>query len=271
VQELYPPSGPPEELAVYERLDDLYGELYDRLESAGLAPDDVGSPASAEGQKLPLLTLEMLELPAEPAAELLAEICDLLEAEGEGSEELGSFCAELEASELEADELIVRRLSGQQIGRMGEVCEEILDLVVVLTARPFLRWFADHVDGLEERSVDWMEGICPFCGATPELGCLTDDEGQRMLFCWLCGTEWRFHRLKCPYCGEEEADGHRYFTLENTPYRVDLCGSCNCYLKTVDERKLNSARGAGVSWVVNDLLSLHLDVAAQEEGFAPPK
>lgn len=35
-------------------------------------------------------------------------------------------------------------------------------------------------------------------------------EGQRWLNCALCSYEWRLRRIRCPYCGTEDADSLEY-------------------------------------------------------------
>jgi FdhE protein len=108
----------------------------------------------------------------------------------------------------------------------------------------------------------WNYGHCPLCGSTPNMAYLSD-EGKRFLHCELCGYEWHFARLKCPFCGEERAKELGYFTSEEDEgYRVDFCKKCRRYIKTLDMRLI----GFPAPLELENLITLHLDVLAQKQG-----
>ncbi len=114
----------------------------------------------------------------------------------------------------------------------------------------------------------WQEGYCPICGGLPAMGELVGDEGLKRLHCSICASGWDVSRLTCSYCGNNEADSLEYFTAEGeTGYRVDICRKCSCYLKVVDSREL----GENLPMDVEDLNTMHLDLLAQQEGFAKGK
>ena len=93
-------------------------------------------------------------------------------------------------------------------------------------------------------------------------------EGRRFLHCLLCGTEWEFPRLQCPYCRNQDQEQHTYFQVEGeSENRVDICLACRHYLKTVDSREMEGS----LDFEVEDYLTLHLDHLAQEEGYLRPK
>jgi FdhE protein len=127
-----------------------------------------------------------------------------------------------------------------------------------------------HRDILRPNSVvqvaDWLRPYCPTCGSLPAMGRLEKEVGQRFLWCSVCNNQWQFHRLQCPFCLNADQTRLRYFfTDEASPYRVDVCDNCLRYLKTVDERKLESERQAVMS--VEELLTLSLDDLAKNEGY----
>jgi len=98
----------------------------------------------------------------------------------------------------------------------------------------------------------------------PKIGHLVDKEGKRHLFCSQCGFEWRFRRVKCPFCGNEEQQTLSYFTVEGDErYRVDVCDVCKRYIKTLDFRNV----GEEAILDVEDVATLHLDMLAHEEGY----
>ena len=111
----------------------------------------------------------------------------------------------------------------------------------------------------------WDASHCFECGRLPQVAVLRDRPdamGSRTLVCSLCGTEWRFRRLTCPHCGETAADRLPVHTAESVPHvRIDECGSCRRYLKTVDLR----VNGDAVP-VVDEVATVELDVWAREQG-----
>jgi FdhE protein len=108
----------------------------------------------------------------------------------------------------------------------------------------------------------WNYGYCPLCGSQPNIAYLSD-AGKRFLHCELCGYEWHYTRLKCPFCGEERIKELGYFTSEEDEgYRVDFCKTCRRYIKTLDMRLI----GFPAPLELENLTTLHLDVLAQKQG-----
>lgn len=68
-------------------------------------------------------------------------------------------------------------------------------------------------------------------------------------------------RLRCPFCENENRKDLSYLKAENEDYlRVDLCGRCGQYIKTVDLRELSEA----IILPLDDVATWHLDLIAQE-------
>ncbi|MBW1748693.1 MAG: formate dehydrogenase accessory protein FdhE [Deltaproteobacteria bacterium] len=94
-----------------------------------------------------------------------------------------------------------------------------------------------------------------FCGSAPGLGDLSGEGGKRRLHCSLCETVWSYPRLQCPFCELN------YLRAENEEYfRVDLCGQCNNYLKTLDLREISGP----IILPLDDVATWHLDLIAQK-------
>ena len=112
---------------------------------------------------------------------------------------------------------------------------------------------------------DWNENFCFACGGAPQLAVLrdlADAVGSRSLTCSMCATEWRFRRLTCPHCAENEADKLPVHTAESIAHvRVDACTTCSRYIKTVDLRK----DGTAVP-LVDELAAVELDIWARAQG-----
>jgi FdhE protein len=146
------------------------------------------------------------------------------------------------------------------------VDEDVIDLVDLFleeSLRPALEKVVEKY-GSTVAEIGWTEGYCPICGKEPKIGEIREEEGRRFLFCTQCGFEWRFRRIKCPFCGNEEQQTLAYFTIEGEEkYRVDVCHECKRYIKIVDFRE--SKEEANLD--VEDIATLHLDMLANEEGY----
>ncbi|MGA2553714.1 MAG: formate dehydrogenase accessory protein FdhE [Smithella sp.] len=149
----------------------------------------------------------------------------------------------------------------------GHEAEENIDLIDLFTEeslRPELESVAKKYGEIVEKS-GWSEGYCPICGKEPKIGEIRDEEeGKRYLFCHQCGFKWYFHRIKCPFCGNEEQHSLAYFEVEGEErYRVDVCNKCRRYIKTVELPKSSEEPNLDVE----DIATLHLDMIACDEGY----
>ncbi len=130
-----------------------------------------------------------------------------------------------------------------------------------LLAAPFVAEAVGR-SGASTANVD-CGGHCPWCGSVPGLARLRRETGKRVLSCSLCGADWEFARLTCPFCEAEE--NLSVLSLQDAaPYTIETCGRCRGYLKTVDLRKLPDDRP--VASLVYACATLHLDMIAEAEG-----
>jgi formate dehydrogenase maturation protein FdhE len=139
----------------------------------------------------------------------------------------------------------------------------VLQFLLQTVLSPFFEnqagFYRDLVD-----SDSWRHGKCPMCGSEPAIARLAGDDGQRILACSLCHTEWAFDRLRCPFCESEEQPFLRHFTVnDDKAHRVDCCNKCRRYLKVVDER----IHGRPASLPVENIITYRLDVLAREQGY----
>jgi FdhE protein len=164
------------------------------------------------------------------------------------------------------EKLICDSFSSLQDEASDVVDEDVIDLVDLFleeSLRPALEKVVEKY-GSTVAEIGWTEGYCPICGKEPKIGEIREEEGRRFLFCTQCGFEWRFRRVKCPFCGNEEQQTLAYFTIEGEEkYRVDVCHECKRYIKIVDFRE--SKEEANLD--VEDIATLHLDMLANEEGY----
>jgi FdhE protein len=129
--------------------------------------------------------------------------------------------------------------------------------------RPSLCECAAQLAAHLDPSLSGEQGYCPVCGSPPAIGWLEGD-GQRHLSCSFCWHMWPVNRAVCLFCGNRSQEGLLYlYSEEEKEYRIDACGSCRKYLKTVDTRVLNRQ----VYPALEQVASLHLDLKAAEEGY----
>jgi FdhE protein len=138
----------------------------------------------------------------------------------------------------------------------------VVTFLAHMALQPSMRSLRESVaEGI--RGYTWNYGYCPLCGSPPGMAYFSD-EGKRFLHCELCGHEWHYPRLKCPFCGEQRAKELGYFTSEQEEgYRVDFCRKCKHYIKTLDMRLI----GSPAPLEVENLITLHLDMLAHNQGF----
>ena len=111
-------------------------------------------------------------------------------------------------------------------------------------------------------------GHCPFCGGRAWISArkATGDgeSGFRYLSCSLCSLDWNFNRGTCPSCFEEDPYKLPVFRSDvHTNVRIEACETCRRYVKSIDLTV--DARPVPI---VDDLLSLSMDLWAVDEGYA---
>lgn len=141
----------------------------------------------------------------------------------------------------------------------------VLSFLTHMALKPSLEALKEAAGDMIQRE-EWDYGYCPLCGSSPDMA-FFDGNGKRSLHCELCGLEWNYQRLKCPFCENSDAKKLGYFVSEdNEGLRVDFCKKCNFYIKTVDMRVNNLS----IPLELENLLTLHLDMLAHEQGFKSP-
>jgi len=115
----------------------------------------------------------------------------------------------------------------------------------------------------------WWEGYCPLCGAWPVVAEYAGLERKRQLRCGRCGTAWAVPWLRCVFCDETDHEQLGYLTPESDEQmrRVEVCDTCRGYLKGVTTVRPLAARAI----LLDDLMTVHLDVAALERGYKRPE
>ena len=135
-----------------------------------------------------------------------------------------------------------------------------------MAAMPLLRACARGL--APQLSTTWWEGYCPLCGAWPVVAEYTGLERKRQLRCGRCGTGWAIPLLRCVFCDEIQHENLAYLAPEEGEQerKIEVCKTCQGYLKGVTTVR------AAASWAIllDDLMTVHLDVAAIERGYQRP-
>ncbi len=213
----------------------------------------------------PLLYREVLEQVVAaavrhfPEAKALSSVPELPGLAGDNLELFLLECASFDGERMQ------QYLQEQQWDQDSGVEPVMLAFLFFSALTPFYVALAQSVSEQTDFSL-WQEGFCPVCGQKPGMAQLRDDDGARVLECWLCHTQWQFPRLECPFCHNREFDGlHFFYTDEYPGRRVQLCERCKSYLKTVAVKEI----GRNVILELENIYTIQLDILARREGYRP--
>lgn len=154
---------------------------------------------------------------------------------------------------------IARRAEGQLLA------PSLLWTLAQHALKPALRAWCGELSPLARDAGAWAKGICFVCGAPACLAEMRGKEEARHLRCGLCGGDWRFHRIRCVHCGNEDAAslGILYRDGPRDRVRVEVCDKCKGYLKAF----VRFAPASAEELALEDLSTLRLDSHAQEQGY----
>jgi FdhE protein len=130
--------------------------------------------------------------------------------------------------------------------------------------KPALRAWCRQLSPLA-KGIPWNKGTCFICGTAATLAELQENDQVKHLRCGSCGADWRFRRLQCMYCGNEDHKTQRYLYAESQreKMRVEICDKCHGYLKVISSFTPTQPE----MLPAEDLATLHLDYIAQEHGY----
>ncbi len=247
---------------------ELYGFVAGKEGATGIA---FAVPAASRAERtaagLPLVDAGALRVSGAAASAFVAGLLAVMRQVGtEGRDALAALEGAVARGKLDLPALFVACLARER-GVIADaaaavpVPPSLLEFVLEIPLKTALEGVAASLD---PKAFDgWAHGYCPVCGGRPGMDELAGEEGRRYLSCSGCSFQWPYKRIKCPYCGTEDAAALSYFTAGGGPTRVGVCRACSRYIKTRDSR----AGGAGVPLEVEDLATLHLDLMAAKEGF----
>ncbi len=274
-------------VALQRRLLTLVVELshtidHGRLPRLSLPPKYL---AAKLARGVPALAGEPIPLPVQMLVRPLVQLCTDLAAGG-AADAADHIRAAIESGNIEPGSLLAASLSRDQHAiRQGAVhrglAPDLVWLVAELAVSPFAHALQRAVlstspgssgvsaapgdSVLADARAGWQHGYCPACGSWPALAEVVG--GHRLLRCSFCAAAWELDTYACVYCHE---DGEPFVTAapdeERKDRRLEVCGTCAGYLKTVEVAALSPFPLLAIA----DLETMDLDVAAMERGYSRP-
>ena len=225
---------------------------------------------------VPALAGEPIPLPVAVLKPVLVRLCEELAAGGAGDAATRIRDSIVE-TRMEAGSLLGASLARDQAAiRTGAnhrgLAADLVWLVAELAVSPFVHALQRSLlsAGAEENALtsalrQWTHGFCPACGSWPALAEVT--ASGRALRCSFCAFAWELSGYACVYCGES---GRQFVTAapdeQRKNRRLELCGHCRSYMKTVDVIQLSPFPLIAIA----DLETMDLDLAAMERGYSRP-
>ncbi len=215
---------------------------------------------------VPILAGEPIPVPLHVLKSAFLRLCDALAAGGAG-EAAEHIKQAVESQQMEAGSLLTASLSrNQEAIRTGAIhrglAPDLVWLLAELAASPFAHALQRS---LLAPASDWNHGYCAACGSWPAMMEVVD--GHRILRCSFCASAWERNEYSCTYCGDS---GETFVTAapdqERIHRRLELCGACHGYLKTVDVSSLSPFP----LLAIYDMETMDLDLAAMEHGYSRP-
>ena len=246
----------------------IKGQLHEIDISYSLTDDEVKEKMQKGN---PLISLDNIPLKETLLKELFQEICEIIKRQEDSeSEEIQKIIDAESCGDLALNTLIQKFFYHDDVyfnslSKNLKIGEDLLLFVAIHLARPFFEAVAEK---LKDKVVDelWIKNYCPVCGSGAQIAKLEKEVGKRILYCQLCGSEWRYMRLKCPFCRNKDQKSLKFLEEEGSPYRIDLCGKCKRYIKTLDERKGGGDKRSYIP-SIEDIATMYLDLVAKKEGY----
>jgi FdhE protein len=210
-----------------------------------------------------LLNPEELDLDWKKISALYKRLVELVEKREDGRRQAEGLLKVIEEKHNETPVMMKAALASnfeaiEASAKAFNIDSPVLALLLRLSLRPSLLIIAQAI--LEHLDLSlWHHGHCPVCGSAPRLADLSGEGGKRRLHCSLCETAWPYPRLRCPFCENDNREELSYLRAESEEgLRVDLCGRCDNYLKTMDLREITGP----VILPLDDVATWHLDIIA---------
>ena len=260
---------------------ELIGQVTDLVEliERGRLPR-LSLPARYLAAKLqrgvPALAGEPIPLPVPLLKPALSRLCSAL-ARGGAGDVAEHIRSQLDETRIDAGALLAASLKRDQtairtVAVHHGLAPDLVWLVAELGVSPFVyvlqRSLFDRESALPDLHAaldEWNHGYCPLCGSWPALAEVAAT--RRVLRCSFCALAWMPNEYACVYCREH---GEKFVTAapdeDRKDRRLEVCGTCGSYLKTIDVPTLTPFPLLAIA----DLETMDLDMAAMERGYNRP-
>lgn len=262
----------PSHKEILEFLKGIIKEQYKVKQKIKIEPVDINEEMAKLKMRegFPLVDKKELKLDIDSATSLYKKLCTVVRKRNKKIDsDIRRINQAIGAKKMSLEELFKKVVAEDEkyldnIAEKFKLNKELLLFLAKNSVTPVLEAYAKELKDYVNQK-QWWRSYCPICGSKPIIGELQEKEGKRFLLCSSCGFKWRFKRMVCPFCGDQDPQKHRYFYIEKESrgYRVDVCEKCKKYIKTIDTRQL----GEEIVLFVEDLGTLHLDILAQKEGY----
>jgi FdhE protein len=259
----------------YADLLNFYENIFVAQEDAkgqiGIEPTEISAETLAlkRKEKFSLIGISEFVVDHKAATALLKRLCRITET---GNDEMAEAARTIRnaitAGELDARVVFAALLNTddaflEKIEKNMGIDKKTLAFMAYNSIKPSLVHCAEQLASYLDPDDAWDRGFCPVCGSAPGFS-LFEDEGKRILFCGFCWHQWTAQRIYCPFCENKDSKTlHYFFSEKDKDYRIDVCDSCQTYLKAIDQRSTDRIIYPPLEFVA----SLHLDLKAQEMGF----
>ena len=256
-------------LGFYGRLFDAQEECKSRLQVEPLQISDDVLAVKAQ-EKFPLIEIKEFVFDEVESAHLFVTIGKLAEEANPTLAASASILLKAVDANLKPASLFRALLNGNEalfenISEELEIEKQVLGFITYNGLKPCLCTGAVQLSAYLSKDQPWLKGYCPICGSAPILS-IIEGEGARSLICSFCWHAWSVKRVYCPFCdNSDNKELHYLYSEEEKALRVDLCGKCHKYLKTLDTRETDRL----IYPPLEQISTLHLDIKAREEGFEP--
>ena len=231
--------------------------------------------AAKLGRGVPAFAGEPIPLPLPALTPALLGLSSALAQGGAGDAAIHIRQA-LEDGSVEPGSLLAASVARNQpairTGAMHRgLAPDLVWLVAELAASPYVHTLqrvllAGAADERLKAALEtWSRGYCPACGSWPAVAEVV--AGHRVLRCSFCASAWELSPYACIYCDHA---GNRFVTAapneERKDRRLEVCGACGGYLKSIDIAGLSPFPLLSIS----DIETTDLDLAAMEHGYKRP-
>ncbi len=223
------------------------------------------------GQGIPAFESVEITFDLDEGVKLFSKLLDILAVQdADLSAEAKKIAAAAESGDLDVSKFLNAMLEEggveyiEDVASRMETDPQMLSALAVGSIRQYMEKLAEMTRPLFSAD-EWLKPFCPVCGNPPYIAELRGKEGERILHCSLCASEWPYYRLRCSSCGNQDHETLRflYNEKEGPECRADVCDECRQYLKAIDRRDAAEP----LVMEVEDWGTLHIDMLAEKEGF----